>query len=217
MNEQNTISEILTDYFFNSQENFAVDLRNHFAYSRKSANQEAMFYGGNSAYQPPHIANIAFQWHTAIFTHRQQALLSPLRYFPNPQQPLHNGEISCQRVQNPNSFGVMPSAADILCNNIHSPLVCRNNDFNTALSMVKILVQHAAQVFQQLPSEAVTTAPKNQKQQFLDELPKEFCRKDYLTVANKLGIPDKTAEKHIKRFSVNGLIIHFAHDKYKKP
>ncbi len=100
---------------------------------------------------------------------------------------------------------------------IHSPLVCRDNDFNTALSMVKILVQHAAQVFQQLPSEAVATAPKNQKQQFLDELPKEFCRKDYLTVANKLGIPDKTAEKHIKRFSVNGLIIHFAHDKYKKP
>ena len=100
---------------------------------------------------------------------------------------------------------------------IHSPLICRDNDFNTALSMVKILVQHAAQVFQQLPSEAVTTAPKNQKQQFLDELPKEFCRKDYLTVANKLGIPDKTAEKHIKRFSVNGLIIHFAHDKYKKP
>ena len=100
---------------------------------------------------------------------------------------------------------------------IHSPLVCRDNDFNTALSMVKILVQHAAQVFQQLPSEAVTTTPKNQKQQFLDELPKEFCRKDYLTVANKLGIPDKTAEKHIKRFSVNGLIIHFAHDKYKKP
>lgn len=100
---------------------------------------------------------------------------------------------------------------------IHSPLVCRDNDFNTALSMVKILVQHAAQVFQQLPSEAVTTVPKNQKQQFLDELPKEFCRKDYLSVANKLGIPDKTAEKHIKRFSVNGLIIHFAHDKYKKP
>ena len=101
--------------------------------------------------------------------------------------------------------------------NICSPLVCRDNDFNTALSMVKILVQHAAQVFQQLPSEAVTTVPKNQKQQFLDELPKEFCRKDYLSVANKLGIPDKTAEKHIKRFAVNGLIIHFAHDKYKKP
>jgi hypothetical protein len=87
---------------------------------------------------------------------------------------------------------------------VHSPLVCRDNDFNTALSMVKILVQHAAQVFQQLPSDAVATAPKNQKQQFLDELPKEFCRKDYLTVAHKLGIPDKTAEKHIKRLQSMG-------------
>jgi len=101
--------------------------------------------------------------------------------------------------------------------NICSPLVCRDNDFNTALSMVKILVQHAAQVFQQLPSEAIATAPKNQKQQFLDELPQEFCRKDYLTVAHKLGIPDKTAEKHIKRFATSGLINHYAHDKYKKP
>jgi hypothetical protein len=99
---------------------------------------------------------------------------------------------------------------------IHSPLICRDSDFNTALSMVKILVQHASMVFQQLPSEAVTTAPKNQKQQFLDELPPEFCRKDYLAVAQKLNIPDKTAEKHIRRFAINGLINHFAHDKYKK-
>jgi hypothetical protein len=49
MNKQKTISEILTDYFFYSQENFAVDLRNHFAYSKKQVNQEAMSYGGNSA------------------------------------------------------------------------------------------------------------------------------------------------------------------------
>ena len=83
--------------------------------------------------------------------------------------------------------------------------------------MVKILVQHAANVFQQLPAEPVTAPPKNQKQQFLDELPQEFCRKDYLAVAQKLGIPDKTAEKHIKRFTDNGLISQYAHDKYQKP
>jgi hypothetical protein len=100
--------------------------------------------------------------------------------------------------------------------NICSPIVCRDNDFNTALSMVKILVQHAAQVFQQLPSEAVTTAPKIKSNSFR-RTPKEFCRKDYLAVAQKLGIPDKTAEKHIKRFTNNGLIIHYAHDKYQKP
>lgn len=100
---------------------------------------------------------------------------------------------------------------------LQTPLVCSDTDFNTALSMVKILVQHAAQVYQQLPTEAVSKAPVNQKQQFLDELPPEFSRKEYLAAAHKLGIPDKTAEKHIKRFEVNGLINHFAHDKYKKP
>ncbi len=99
---------------------------------------------------------------------------------------------------------------------IKTLLVCSDADFNAAMAMVKILVQHAAMVFQQLPSETVTTAPKNQKQQLLDDLPKEFSRKEYLVVAHKLGIPDKTAEKHIKRFEVNGLINHFGYDKYKK-
>lgn len=99
---------------------------------------------------------------------------------------------------------------------LQTPLVCSDTDFNTALSMVKILVQHAAQVYQQLPTEAVSKVPVNQKQQFLDELPPEFSRKDYLAAAHKLGIPDKTAEKHIKRFAISGLVNHFAHDKYKK-
>jgi hypothetical protein len=99
---------------------------------------------------------------------------------------------------------------------LQSPLVCSDTDFNTALSMVKILVQHAARVYQQLPTEAAKTLPPNQKQQFLNELPTEFSRKDYLAAAHKLGIPDKTAEKHIKRFSDSGLVVHFAHDQYRK-
>jgi len=49
MNEHKTISEILIDYFFYSQENFAVDLRNYFVYSKKQANQEAMSHAGDSA------------------------------------------------------------------------------------------------------------------------------------------------------------------------
>jgi len=100
---------------------------------------------------------------------------------------------------------------------LQSPLVCSDTDFNTALSMVKILVQHAAQVYQQLPTEAATAAPPNQKQQFLDALPAEFSRQAYLNAAKLLGIPPKTAEKHIKRFADSGLIVHFAHDQYRKP
>ena len=99
---------------------------------------------------------------------------------------------------------------------LQSPLVCSDVDFKTALSMVKVLVQHAARVYQQLPADAVKATIPNQKQQFLDALPAEFSRQIYLNAAGLLGIPPKTAEKHIKRFTDNGLIIHFAHDQYRK-
>ena len=100
---------------------------------------------------------------------------------------------------------------------LRSPLVCIDTDFNIAMEMVKVLVQHAAHVFQQLPTDTVTKAQPNQKQQFLNMLPAEFDRQTYLAVAQKLNIQPKTAEKQIARFAKTGLINHFAHDKYKKP
>ncbi len=40
MNDPKTIGEILTDYFLNSQESFAVAFRNHFSSSNQQLNQE---------------------------------------------------------------------------------------------------------------------------------------------------------------------------------
>ena len=98
---------------------------------------------------------------------------------------------------------------------VHSPLVCSDTDFAVAMKMVKVLVQHAAYVFQQLPTDSATKVQPNQKQQFLNMLPTEFDRQTYLSVAQKLNIPAKTAEKQIARFAKTGLINHFAHDKYR--
>jgi hypothetical protein len=97
-----------------------------------------------------------------------------------------------------------------------TPMICSDTDFNAALEMVKILIQHAAKVFDALPVETTPQQPPNQKQLFLEALPPEFSRQDYLTAAKRLNIPDKTAEKHIAKFTQNGLINHFAHDKYRK-
>jgi len=99
---------------------------------------------------------------------------------------------------------------------ITTSLKCTDTDFNTALELVKILIQHAARIYEALPTETATPKQPNQKQQFLDTLPSEFSRKDYLTTAKSLNIPDKTAEKHIAKFVQSGLITHFAHDNYKK-
>ena len=63
--------------------------------------------------------------------------------------------------------------------------------------MVKVLVQHAAYVFQQFPTDTATKVQPNQKQQFLNMLPAEFDRHTYLAVDQKLNIQPKTAEKQI--------------------
>jgi len=99
---------------------------------------------------------------------------------------------------------------------LKSPLVCSDTDFNIAMEMVKVLVQHAAHVFQQLPTDTATKVQPNQKQQFLNMLPAEFDRQTYLAVADKLKIPAKTAEKQIARFAKTGLINHYAQNQYRK-
>jgi hypothetical protein len=38
--------------------------------------------------------------------------------------------------------------------NITSPMVCDDTDFNTALELVKILIQHAARIYEALPAQA---------------------------------------------------------------
>ncbi len=105
--------------------------------------------------------------------------------------------------------------------NISSTLVCNDNDFRSSLAMVKVLLLHTAKVFQTLPRQNSPSSSANEpellRQQFLDCLPPEFNRQTYVAVAQKLGIPPKTAENHIKRLSSQNLIIHYAHDRYKKP
>jgi hypothetical protein len=99
---------------------------------------------------------------------------------------------------------------------LRSPLVCSDTDFNVAMEIVKVLVQHAAHVFQQLPTDTAAKVQPNQKQQFLNMLPVEFDRQTYLAVADKLKIPAKTAEKQIARFAKTGLINHYAQNQYRK-
>ena len=99
---------------------------------------------------------------------------------------------------------------------LKSPLVCSDTDFNIAMEMVKVLVQHAAHVFQQLPTDTAAKVQPNQKQQFLNMLPAEFDRQTYLSVAQKLNIPPKTAEKQIARFAKTGLLNHYAQNQYRK-
>jgi hypothetical protein len=76
-------------------------------------------------------------------------------------------------------------------------IVCNDTDFRTSLIMAEVLIRHATNVFSKLPTADGTASSVGNtivRQKFYDQLPSEFNRQTYLTVATSLGIPIKTAE-----------------------
>ena len=103
---------------------------------------------------------------------------------------------------------------------IQSVIVCDDTDFRTSLIMARVLLQHTAHVFGQLPSTDTNStrgAVTVLCQTFFDSLPSEFNRRTYLSIAERLHIAPKTAEKYIRKFCTTGQLKHQAHDSYSKP
>ncbi|NJX15533.1 DUF3987 domain-containing protein [Tamlana crocina] len=94
---------------------------------------------------------------------------------------------------------------------------CEDVDFDNALTIISILVKHSSKVFNDLPIEQKTVKRLNRKERFLDSLPKQFNRQDYLDLATKHNIPHKTAEGYITKFVDAGLLHREAHNSYSNP
>ena len=94
---------------------------------------------------------------------------------------------------------------------------CEDIDFENALIIISILVKHSSKVFNDLPIEQRTVKRLNRKERFLESLPKQFSRQDYLDYATKQSIPHKTAEGYITKFVEVGLIHREAHNNYSNP
>lgn len=77
---------------------------------------------------------------------------------------------------------------------------CEDVDFQNALTVISILVKHSSKVFNDLPIEQKAVKRLNRKERFLESLPKQFTRQDYLNLATKQNIPHKTAEGYITKF-----------------
>ena len=97
-----------------------------------------------------------------------------------------------------------------------TPLICTDTNFNTALEIVKILVQHAATVFNALPADTAPPPTTNPKLALLQALPAQFDRAKYIEIAKQLEIPESTADKQIARFCNAGLLQRQAQGSYKK-
>jgi Fic family protein len=102
--------------------------------------------------------------------------------------------------------------------NINSTIVCSGTDFQIAMEIVKVLLQHAAFVFRQLPKATTTTQTQNNnpKMALYQALPNQFDRAKYLEIASQLQIPESTANKQIARFCNAGLLMRQTQGNYVK-
>ena len=108
-------------------------------------------------------------------------------------------------------------------------IVCTDIDFQSAMAIVKVLLQHTAEVFQSLPRhsyerQAASVAPKGSRQlaeamrsRFFAALPDSFDRPKYIEVAASLNISEKTAERYIREFCSSAQLDHPSNGQYTKP
>ena len=98
--------------------------------------------------------------------------------------------------------------------------LCSDTDFRTSLIMARVLLQHTAHVFSNLPTSEPDNASKRPNvnmSSFLNSLPAEFDRQTYLSVAQQLRITPRTAESYIHRLCASGQLQHPSYGSYTKP
>ncbi|MBO5418446.1 MAG: DUF3987 domain-containing protein [Bacteroidales bacterium] len=100
-------------------------------------------------------------------------------------------------------------------------IICRDIDFETALIISDALLHHTTKIFEELPrlaASASSTAGQKtiRRQLFMDKLPESFTRKEFIDISASLGIPLKTAERHISQWCKDGLIERIEQGKYLK-
>ncbi len=100
--------------------------------------------------------------------------------------------------------------------NLVNPLICEERDFQNALSITEVLIQHAQKVFAELMQTSLVPKQENRQERFFANLPDTFTRKEYLEVATCLGIPDKTAQGYITRLIAKNLLSRDKQNLYAK-
>lgn len=79
-------------------------------------------------------------------------------------------------------------------------MICSDDDFNTALGLTEIYLQHSLLLFNKLPSHRENDFLKGEnKRGFFNALPTEFTRQQAILIASKFNISPRTADELLKR------------------
>ena len=100
-------------------------------------------------------------------------------------------------------------------------LTCREDDYENALYIARILLEHIIGVYNTLPHvstpvKAPADARTFSKQKFCSDLPPQFDTQTFLQAASALAIAPKTAEKYITAWCKAGQLIRVSQGNYSK-
>ncbi|NVO12297.1 MAG: DUF3987 domain-containing protein, partial [Bacteroidales bacterium] len=79
-------------------------------------------------------------------------------------------------------------------------IICTDNDFNSALELSKVYLQHSLLLFNNLSKQKNTSfiEKSNNKRQFLEALPAEFKRIDAIELGKKYAMAERTVDLFLK-------------------
>jgi hypothetical protein len=82
----------------------------------------------------------------------------------------------------------------------HKEVYCLDVDFETALTLTKVYLQHSIIMFNNLPKQGEQGPFKSgqNKKQFLDTLPNRFSRKEAIELAKKFNMSERTVGSFLK-------------------
>ena len=97
-------------------------------------------------------------------------------------------------------------------------LICRDDDFDTALTLARHLLLHTAQVYRDLHPNEQEESPSqcNLLQAFYKKLPEQFTRVQAKVTISSVGLSEKSLHRYIKRLCDYGLVCRLQHGVYKK-
>ena len=98
-------------------------------------------------------------------------------------------------------------------------ITCSDTDFNTALAIAGVLLEHAAAVFVGLPKVSAIEGSLPQplkKPDLFAALPDEFTRQDYINAAESINMTYGTAKRQVSEFVASGRVVRLKNGSYKK-
>ena len=103
---------------------------------------------------------------------------------------------------------------------IEKPMVCSEEDFQTAMVIGTKMLLHAADAYNQITEDNREAVPSirgsYQKQTFFVSLPEEFSTGECIALAGKMGVAQRTAERYISQLVSTGQLTSPKYGFYKK-